>query len=229
MIEIIFRHTDFLVIDKPESMSFHSEQGAGLIAQLEAQLQAETEHDVQLFAVHRLDKMTSGLLLVALNKKAANYFQTQFSERKINKLYLAVAGNKPKKKQGWIKGDMQPARRGSWKMTPSQNNPALTRFKSFALRAGERLYLLKPLTGRTHQLRVALKSLSVPIFGDRRYANLEQAKLEQRGYLHAYALAFDYANEHFDFRSVPKQGERFLTTEFKQWLNSQQDVWSLFD
>jgi len=87
------------------------------------------------------------------------------------------------------------ARNGSWKLLRSVENPAVTQFFSFGLTPGLRLYLLKPHTGKTHQLRVALKSLGVPLLGDTRYG----ADKSDRAYLHAWQLAFELDGKSYQF------------------------------
>ena len=83
---------------------------------------------------------------------------------------------------------MGKARNGSYRLLRTLDNPAITRFWSrLDTSFGERLFLLKPHTGKTHQLRVAMKSLGAPIFGDTRYGGDEA----DRTYLHAWALEFN--------------------------------------
>jgi len=207
LIQIIAQNTRFVVVNKPAGLNFHSEESAGLVVLVQQQLAVEA-----LYPVHRLDKMTSGLVIFALNKATAQQFQTLFSQRQIEKFYLAIANQKPKKKQGWVKGDMVAARRGSWMLTKTQINPAITQFISALIRPSERLFLLKPTTGKTHQLRVMMKSLSAPICGDQRYADSAQAKQEDRGYLHAYAMRFELNSTHFEFVCPPDRGQRYLDT-----------------
>jgi len=221
--EILFANDDFIVVEKPCGLSFHSEEGPGL-----AVLAAERA-GCDLFPVHRLDKMTSGLVLFAKSAEAARRFDALFSGRRVEKYYLAVSLRKPKKKQGWVKGDMLPARRGSWKLAATRNNPAITRFVSAASRPGERAFLVKPYTGKTHQIRVALKSLGSPIAGDGRYANAEEAKREERGYLHAYMLRFEYDGTPFVFRSLPSEGERFCNDAFAALLRGWESPWDSFE
>ena len=218
----LFENDAFALVDKPAGMNFHSEEEAGLVVHAEALL------GCKLYPVHRLDKMTSGLVLLAKSVDAARQFEALFSGREIEKYYLAISLRKPKKKQGWIKGDMQSARRGSWMLMATMENPAITRFISAAARPGERAFLVKPYTGKTHQIRVALKSLGAPIAGDVRYANADDAKKETRGYLHAYALRFTFAGESYSFVSRPKQGERFMTPEFEALLHQWEHPWELF-
>lgn len=93
---------------------------------------------------------------------------------------------------GTVSGDMARSRRGSWKLLRSQDQAAVTHFVTSGVedpaRPGLRAFLVKPETGRTHQIRVALKALGSPILGDVRYAAAEAAEKEDRTYLHAAAL-----------------------------------------
>ena len=203
---------DFFVFYKPAGVSFHSEQCAGFV------VLAEKLVNEKLYPVHRLDKVTSGLIILSRNKEAAAEFTTLFSDHKINKFYLAVSDAKPKKKQGWIKGDMQKSRRGAFKLLKTQTNPAITRFYSTSIRPGLRAYLLKPYSGKTHQLRVAMKSLGAPILGDSTYAGSK----DERTNLHAYALQFSYKGQLKEYRCGYTFGshlnEVFNADEFQEWF-----------
>jgi len=222
--EIIFQNSDFVVFDKPEGLNFHSEDNeAGFVVLASAQLGIS-----QLYSVHRLDKMTSGLIILAKSSKIANDFTKLFENKEVQKFYLALSLRKPKKKQGWIKGDMGSARRGSYMLLKTKENQAITQFISTSLRVGERLFLVKPHTGKTHQIRVALKSIGAPIAGDIRYANADEAKKEDRGYLHAFALSFCLNGEDFSFTCSPKNGERFLSQEAQDKLQGYAKPWELF-
>jgi tRNA pseudouridine32 synthase / 23S rRNA pseudouridine746 synthase len=222
-IDIVFENEDFLLVNKPAGLSFHSEEGPGLVVRLCEQLGVE-----QLYSVHRLDKMTSGLLILAKSSEVANALSQLFETRMIEKFYLALSMRKPKKKQGWIKGDMGASRRGSYKLLCTHENPAVTQFISTALRTHERFFLVKPHTGKTHQIRVALKSLGSPVAGDIRYAASDDAKTEERGYLHAYALRFALNGEHFSFVCPPHRGERFLSKECEEQISLWSEPWALF-
>ena len=159
-IEVVYQHSDFIIINKPEGISVHKDQEEQVLTELVAkQLNVP-----QVWLVHRLDKVTSGLLILALNAESAAEFLRLFSEYKIHKTYLALSSQKPKKKQGLIIGDMKKARDGAWKLCQTKENPAITRFESVSCEPNLRLFILKPQTGKTHQLRVAMKSLGSPIF-----------------------------------------------------------------
>lgn len=218
----IYDHPSFIIAHKSAGVNFHSEDSAGFVVQM-------SEHSgIPLFPVHRLDKMTSGLVILAKDSTTAAQFGEMFENREIEKYYLAISMRKPKKKMGWIKGDMAKARRGDYKLLTSMENPAITQFISCALRTHERFFLIKPHTGKTHQIRVALKSLGSPIAGDERYAQADEARKEERGYLHAYALRFHLNGEAFAFVSTPEEGERFVSTECKRQLEIWNKPWELF-
>jgi tRNA pseudouridine32 synthase/23S rRNA pseudouridine746 synthase len=196
---------DFIIVEKPNDMNFHDEGEIdnGFFNQVKKMSKFD-----KLYPVHRLDKMTSGLLIFAKNLATAQQFQQLFEQHKVEKYYLAISDKKPKKKQGMIKGDMAKSRRGMWKLLRSQENPATTQFFSYPLTAGRRLYLLKPHSGKTHQLRVALSSIGSPILGDPSYA-VQGGAAEQRGYLHAYALRFNFNSQYFEYVLPPSSGEYF--------------------
>tara|TARA_B100001063_G_scaffold50802_1_gene44804 strand:- start:517 stop:1203 length:687 start_codon:yes stop_codon:yes gene_type:complete len=195
LLEIVFEHADWLVAIKPAGLNFHSEDGeSGFVALLEKQL------DIKLWPVHRLDKLTSGLLLVAKSKQSCSVLSQLFSQRQIEKYYLAVCPSSMKKKQGLVKGDMTQGRRGGFKLLKTSDNPAITQFFSCSLQPGLRLVLLKPLTGKTHQLRVAMKSIGAPIVGDSLYS----PDAAERLYLHSFVLKFKYTDEEFCFAQLPQ-------------------------
>lgn len=211
MLPIVAQHPDFVIVHKPAGEDFHSgAAGIGFFARLEQVL------DEKLWPVHRLDKVTSGILLCARSQDAARTLNRLFAEQQIRKTYLALAPGKPKKKQGEIKGGMVAARRGAWRLTRATDNLAITRFQSFAVEPGMRGYYLQPKTGKTHQLRVAMKSLGVPILGDSLYAGSPA----DRTYLHAYRLAFQYQEQAYSFTCLPDNGELFISEPFLQALKS---------
>ncbi|TDO99865.1 pseudouridine synthase [Marinomonas balearica] len=198
MISVLYQAADFWVVVKPAGESFHSEAGIGFFQRL-----CEAFPGVSFYPVHRLDKMTSGLLLVACNKDVARELMNAFSEKIIEKRYLAISSKKPKKKQGTIKGNMAPGRNGQWKLS-SEGKMAVTQFHSCFV-DGRRAFYIRPRTGRTHQIRVALKSVGAPILGDSRYGG----EASDRGYLHAYKLSFKLGDLAYDFSILPSEGAHF--------------------
>ena len=206
---VIHEDDDVLVIDKPAGMSFHNDDlvtnRPGVVSTVRA-LQASgtlrgTDYTGAVHSVHRLDKTTSGILLLAKNERIASWLTAQFAARRVHKYYVALSAKRPSKKMGTVRGDMAKSRRGAWKLTRPEKgkSPAtVTKFASRGVRgaspdAGEegrslRMLLMRPLTGKTHQLRVCAKSLGSPVLGDEKYSGKSAGADEDRGYLHAAAL-----------------------------------------
>ncbi|MGS2716539.1 TIGR01621 family pseudouridine synthase [Eionea flava] len=215
MYQLVDENAAFIVVSKSSGVCVHCEPNqVGLIVRLKQDLQLD-----QLFPVHRLDKVTSGLLLCAKTRAAASELSQLFEQRDIEKYYLALGDKKPKKKQGLISGDMEASRRGAWKLCTTQHKPAVTQFFSYHLpngasrslpASGLRLFLLKPKTGKTHQLRVALKSIGSPIVGDRLYGHplvVDHQEDDVKGgaaiYLHAFVLRFSLQDRSFEYVDIP--------------------------
>lgn len=224
MFDILHTHADFLVINKHPNVSVHKDDGDTMLLQ---EIAKETG-DQQLYLIHRLDKMTSGILLLGRNASAASLLSQEFANRSVEKYYLALGSKKPKKKQGLVSGDMERSRRSSWKLLNSQNNPAVTQFFSLASEPGERLLLCKPHTGKTHQIRVALKSVGSAIIGDPIY---NAGSESDRGYLHAFALRFSYLDNTYEFicdpRKFPLLGSKWNIENTSQGIDSWLTPWEL--
>ncbi len=200
MIPILENNSEFIIANKPSGLSFHQEQQVdGLHTSLSNQL------NCKLWPVHRLDKLTSGLVIFAKTKEAAAQFGHLFESRLIDKQYIALSDKKPKKKMGKVIGDMAKSRSGSWKLLRSRDNSAYTEFKSYPASPGIRLFVVKPTTGKTHQIRVALKAIGAPILGDIRYGG----SAADRGYLHSHQLSFEWHGTVKQFQLLPNQGVHF--------------------
>lgn len=219
MFTLVYQHPDFLVINKHPGISVHKDDNdQPLLAAV-----AEQTGDEKLYLIHRLDKMTSGLLLLGRNKEAASILSSNFAERVVEKFYVAIGTKKPKKKQGVVIGDMTRSRRSSWKLESTKENPAITQFFSTAAGEGRRLFLCKPHTGKTHQIRVALRSVGSGITGDDIYGT----EASDRGYLHAYALSFPYKGETQRFICPPTDGKLWQVAEAQQALSDWNQPWQL--
>lgn len=218
---IIFENDHFVVANKPANQNFHDEGdvNSGFFNKIKKQQGYE-----ELYPVHRLDKMTSGLIIFAKNLAASQQFNILFEQHHIQKYYLAISLEKPTKKQGWIKGDMVKSRRSAYKLLRTTNNPAISLFFSYGLGKSLRLFIVKPLSGKTHQIRVALKSIGSPITGDAIYNPSNQA---DRGYLHAYALKFTFLNEEFSFVCPPTDGDLFIRAETSEAIDTMKQPWKL--
>ncbi|RDV25153.1 TIGR01621 family pseudouridine synthase [Alteromonas aestuariivivens] len=210
---ILFEHQDFLIVHKPVGVAMHDSE-TGIIPLTEQQTGITGLH-----LCHRLDTGTSGCLLLARNPDSAAYVGELFASRKIQKYYLALLDSKPKKKQGTVSGDMKNRRGGQHILLKSQLNPAVTQFFSQSLVPGIRVAIVKPLSGKTHQIRVAMKSLGAPLLGDELYGGTASDRM----YLHAWGLNFDYRGQHIECFSPPQQGEYFSSPQFNHWLDIQEN------
>lgn len=222
MIPIIFEHDDFIVINKPSGISVHDKQAlqdkkseptreAGIVSLVKAQISRP-----QLWLVHRLDKITSGCLILAKNAQTAKELGVQFETRQVQKYYLAISDKKPKKRQGSVIGDLKKVRDGKWILTRDKVNPSITHFFDKGLEQGLRLQIMKPYTGQTHQLRVVMSSLGATILGDEHYNGTDS----DRTYLHAWQIQFQLRGQSYTIQSEPQTGQWFQTQAFKQLLQS---------
>ncbi len=166
---VLFIDGEAIVIDKPAGLAVHP--GSKTRESLEDYLHHFRFGFQRLpLPVHRLDRDTSGCLLLARNPKAHKRFQRAFEQKKVTKTYIAVLDGVPKDAEGTIDlplGKVSSAAEG-WRMVHEPDGqPALTRWKVAAVRDGRAVIIFSPETGRTHQLRVhALEGLGISIAGD---------------------------------------------------------------
>ncbi|HRH79276.1 MAG TPA: pseudouridine synthase [Cellvibrionaceae bacterium] len=201
MYQLVADTDEFLVVDKAAGVPVHGPSAAPtLIERLR-----EDFNNPALNLVHRLDTGTSGLVVIAKNPTANRLLAQLFAERVVCKRYLAISPSKPSKKQGWIIGDMVKVRDGNWILKHNRDNPAKTYFISAAVKPHCRLFVLAPHTGKTHQLRVALRSQQAAILGDERYSKCAADRM----YLHSWRLSFQFKDEDFRFSVWPNSGELF--------------------
>lgn len=183
---VLFIDGEAIVIDKPAGLAVHP--GPATRTSLEDRLgELRFGFARSPTPVHRLDRDTSGCLLLARNPKAHRRFARAFDEGRVEKSYLAVLVGLPESGEGRI--DMPLAktsnRREGWRMVPDPcGKPAATDWRLLDDAKGRALVLLKPETGRTHQLRVHMaQGLGVAIAGDPVYGDGEGPML-----LHAWTL-----------------------------------------
>lgn len=162
--------------------------------------------------LHRLDKATSGLLVVALTRAAYDGLREQFENRKIGKFYWAVCSRAPKKPVGMINRpllEVEPkagayGEKKTAKISP-RGKQAVTAYRVLSEnpRTGA-VVEAKPLTGRLHQVRVHLESIGCPIFGDSIYAPTGVARVASRLALHSHRLVFTHpiSGERMDIRAA---------------------------
>jgi len=166
---VLFIDGEAIVIDKPAGLAVHP--GSRTPQSLEDHLRhLRFGFRREPLPVHRLDRDTSGCLLLARNPKAHKSFQRAFEDKKVAKTYLAVLDGVPEAEEGTIDmalGKVSTAEEG-WRMVPDPaGKAAVSRWRRLAVSGGRALLLFSPETGRTHQLRVhAATGLGIAIAGD---------------------------------------------------------------
>ncbi|ENM5893149.1 RNA pseudouridine synthase [Vibrio mimicus] len=189
-ISIVYQDEAIVVVNKPAE--FLSVPGVHVHDSVLTRLQAQFSEAEGVFALHRLDMSTSGLLVFALTRRANKHLQKQFITRAVQKRYVAMLEGTLADEQGEIElplcGDLddRPRQKVCWQ----QGKPALTHWETIAVEQGRTRVYLYPHTGRTHQLRVHCAhhlGLNCPIVGDDLYGTQEQ-----RLHLHAEKLSFSH-------------------------------------
>ncbi|MFO7716605.1 RluA family pseudouridine synthase [Desulfosarcina sp.] len=182
-LQILYEDAELLVVNKPPGMVVHPAPGhnCGTLAN------ALMHHCVDLKGicgslrpgiVHRLDKDTSGALVVAKNSRSMHHLAAQFKSREIRKLYLALVYGNPRADKGRVDLPIgrHPVDRKKMSVTTRTPRSALTHWRVIEQFAGACLMELDILTGRTHQIRVHCKSMGHPVIGDPVYGNRGDGK-----------------------------------------------------
>jgi len=195
-VPLLFVDPHLIVVNKPPGLVVHP--GAGnrehtLVNQLISRFPeiAAVGHPLRPGIVHRLDKDTSGVLVVARTPLAYQWLVRQFSERSVHKEYVALVVGHPTVERGVINA---PVGRDLAERTHmgvvSAGKPAVTHFTVLAHFAGHTLLQVRPDTGRTHQIRVHLAAVGLPVAGDSTYGKRGSLPGLTRQFLHAWKLAF---------------------------------------
>lgn len=173
--EVIYEDENVLVVNKP----------AGLLSEFKGEYCPEATLADYGLVVHRLDRDTSGVIILAKNEETQSFLRRQFQERKTHKTYYAVVSGRPKLDEARIDLPMMRdlKRPTTFRVDPN-GKPAETFYRVLKTDGAHSLVELKPTTGRTHQLRVHMRYLGHPILGDPVYGEEKADRL----YLHAGAL-----------------------------------------
>ena len=188
---ILYVDDDIIMVNKPSGMLSVPGRGADKQACLINHI--HTRYPDALI-VHRLDMDTSGLMVLARNKTSHRHLSRQFQERQTQKTYMAVCSGRPTFKQGKTCLPM----RCDWERRPlqmidfKQGKYAETHWQVIKQYPQSFLVKLAPITGRSHQLRLHMKSLGHPILGDNLYADSTSLKCTPRLMLHAKQLSFKH-------------------------------------
>ena len=191
---IAYQDDDLLVVDKGPGVVVHPARGhqEGTLAQLLAPLAAGGDPD-RAGIVHRLDRDTSGLLLVARSEQAHRLLQRALAHRQIEREYLALVEGRPPARSGTIDAPIgrDPRVRIRTAVGGAKPREARTHFTLERALPGTSLLRLRLETGRTHQIRVHLQAIGHPVCGDPEYGTPGLLGLE-RQFLHSTRLAFDH-------------------------------------
>ena len=185
---IIYQDDNIIAIDKPNIIATHGGSNIKFsVNDALPYLKFEEEQTPRL--VHRLDKDTSGILLISRNRKVAEILLEKFKNKEINKTYLALISGIPTKKSGEINLPLIKKYQGkNEKIYVDENGKeAITKYKILSSKNNISMVELKPITGRTHQLRVHMKEIGHAILGDYKYGKKGQNDFKRLG-LHAFKI-----------------------------------------
>ncbi|PWB82056.1 MAG: RluA family pseudouridine synthase, partial [Candidatus Methylomirabilota bacterium] len=172
--------------------------------------------------VHRLDKDTSGVMVVAKDDEAYHHLAKQFKNRTVKKVYRAIVYGRVSRDEGLIDSDIgrHPSERKRMSTRTKRGRPAITRWRKVEELDGVTLVQLEPQTGRTHQIRVHLSAIGHPVVGDKVYGGRREQKFNvqrstfkakaERHLLHAWKLGLFHPRTHewMEFEAPPPEDFR---------------------
>ncbi len=194
---IIFQNNDFIILNKWSSIST---QGGSKVDFSIDDIIKKISLDYKL--VHRLDKDTSGLLIISKNTKSAKIFGELFKLKLIRKTYLAICEGIPVNNESEVDIEI--------KSKDERITQTKTYYKVLSKSSKISLLLFKPITGKMHQLRIVAKNLTSPIIGDKKYNHQSRFKKEILK-LNAHILEFSFKNQNYKFYSqIPVNFTTFM-------------------
>jgi len=192
---IAYEDEHLIVVDKPAGVVVHPGQGhdQGTLVQALAGRVAGGPDPERPGVVHRLDRDTSGLLVLARDEATHAALQQALRERRLTREYLALVEGRPPARAGTIDAPLGRDRRVRTRMSSDTDNPreAITHFETKQAFEGATLLRVRLETGRTHQIRAHLLAIGNPVAGDPEYGHAGRFGLE-RQFLHAARLAFEH-------------------------------------
>jgi 23S rRNA pseudouridine1911/1915/1917 synthase len=202
-LDIIFENSDLLVVNKPAGMVVHPSPGhekgtlvhavLGHVPEIEG-IGGEERPGI----VHRLDKDTSGLIVIAKNERSHQWLQEQFKKRSVVKTYLALVDGRPPTPTGRVEAPIgrHTTHRKLMAVVPiAKGREAVSEYRTVESFQNHTLLEIHPLTGRTHQIRVHMAFLDCPIAGDTVYGKRNPSISAARQFLHAFQLKITLPGE----------------------------------
>ena len=195
-LDIIFENDDLLIVNKPAGMVVHPAAGhdSGNLVHAVLGYDPDLEGiggEERPGLVHRLDKETSGLIVLAKNERAHRWLQDQFRLRTVEKTYLALVDGMPPTPTGRVEASIgrDPSHRKKMAIvTAGKGREAVSEYKTLEAFKNHTLLEFHPHTGRTHQIRLHCQFLGCPIVGDSIYGRKNPTVDLDRHFLHAYRL-----------------------------------------
>jgi 23S rRNA pseudouridine1911/1915/1917 synthase len=220
-LDIIFENDDLIVVNKPAGMVVHPAAGHDSGTLVHAVLGYDPDMEgiggeERPGLVHRLDKETSGLIVLAKNERAHRWLQDQFRLRTVEKTYLALVDGKPPTPTGRVEASIgrDPSHRKKMAIVPTgKGRESVSEYKTLESFKEHTLLEFHPFTGRTHQIRLHCQFLGCPIAGDSIYGKKHLTVEIDRHFLHAARLKIILPNE-----TTPRVFEAELPLELQKVL-----------
>jgi len=220
-LDIIFENDDLIVVNKSAGMVVHPSAGHTAGTMVHAALAHAPEVEgvggvKRPGIVHRLDKNTSGLILLAKNDPTHRWLQDQFRDRQVKKMYTALVDGQPPTPQGRIEAAIGRDTTQRKRMTvtpPHKGRQSVSEYKTIEKFKQHTLLEVHPITGRTHQIRVHMAFIGCPIAGDTVYGHRQSSIALSRHFLHASRLSIVIPGE-----ATPRLFEAPLPKELDQLL-----------
>ena len=225
-LNIVYEDQNMIVVNKPAGMVVHPAAGHTTGTLVHALLAhspdlARMDSESRPGIVHRLDKNTSGLILIAKNESTHRWLQDQFRDRKVKKTYLALVDGHPPTPNGRIEtpiGRSPASRKKMAVVVPHKGRSAVTEYRTLEKFDKHTFLEVHPITGRMHQIRIHLDFIGCPVVGDTVYGFHKPTLPLERYFLHATRLVI-----HLPGESQPRTFESELPDELNQALREIQE------
>ena len=206
---LLKENMNWIILNKPNQIAVQG--GTGQKKNIDELLKSISNvHQFKL--VHRLDKDTSGILVIAKNLKTAKNFHDYFKNKRIIKLYLAIISPPPSKNEQHIISNIEKSsffNMRKMKTSETQGKFAKTCMKTLVKNSKYALVLLYPITGRTHQLRVHMNYIGCSIIGDKKY-KLNENSQDNENFLKLHSYIIKFPNEEFIKAPLPEHFINFM-------------------